>query len=117
VSQLTTTLIYGGNYAEAYCVANDFAQAQGWVFEAVKRIVEASPYVRREACITANKITFPMTGVSITAIAQIMPVLPVPIQPFPASTNCGGTPAIGLGAGPNSQGLLSLGDDLCRLRR
>jgi phage terminase large subunit-like protein len=70
VSQLTTTLIYGGNYAEAYCVANDFAQAQGWVFEAVKRIVEASPYLRREACITANKITFPMTGASITAIAS-----------------------------------------------
>jgi hypothetical protein len=26
---LTTTLVYGGCYAEGYCVANDFEQAQG----------------------------------------------------------------------------------------
>ena len=67
---LTTTLIFGGPYAEAYAVANDFEQAQGRVFEARRRIVEASPYLRREAAITASKITFPATGASITAIAS-----------------------------------------------
>jgi phage terminase large subunit-like protein len=64
---LTTSLLYGGPFAEAYAVANDFEQAQGRVFEACRRIVEASPYLRREANITANKITFPATGASITA--------------------------------------------------
>jgi phage terminase large subunit-like protein len=67
---LTTVLVYGGPFAEAYAVANDFEQAQGRVFEACRRIVEASPYLRREANITANKITFPATGASITAIAS-----------------------------------------------
>jgi phage terminase large subunit-like protein len=52
---LTTTLVFGGRYAEGYACANDFEQAQGRVFEAVKRIVEASPYLKREANITANK--------------------------------------------------------------
>jgi phage terminase large subunit-like protein len=67
---LTTTLIFGGPYAEAYIVANDLEQAVGRVFEAIRRIVEASPLLRREATITQNKITFPATGATITAIAS-----------------------------------------------
>jgi phage terminase large subunit-like protein len=67
---LTTTLVYGGRFAEGYCVANDLEQSRGRVFEAVRRIVEVSPYLRREAEITANRISFPATGASITAIAS-----------------------------------------------
>jgi hypothetical protein len=67
---LTTTLVFGGPFAEGYCIANDLEQAQGRVFQAVKRIVEKSPHLRREARIIANKITFPATGATITAIAS-----------------------------------------------
>lgn len=48
----------GGPYAKAYCVANDFEQAQGRMFAAIQRIIEASPLLRSSARITANKITF-----------------------------------------------------------
>jgi hypothetical protein len=57
-------------YAEAYCVANDFDQAQGRVFQAIARIIEASPLLRDSAKITANKIEFPSTGATITVIAS-----------------------------------------------
>jgi phage terminase large subunit-like protein len=67
---LTTTLIFGGKYAEGYALANDFEQAQGRVFAAVRRIVEASPLLRREANITANRISFPETGAVIQAIGS-----------------------------------------------
>jgi hypothetical protein len=67
---LTTTLVYGGRYAEAYCVANDFDQAQGRVFTAIRQICESSPLLRREADITANRITFPQTGAVIQAIGS-----------------------------------------------
>ena len=56
---------YGGRYAEAYCVANDLEQAQGRVFEMVRRIVEASPLLRREVNITIDRITFGATGATI----------------------------------------------------
>jgi hypothetical protein len=65
---LTTTLVLGGRNAEAYCCANDFEQAQGRVFEAIRRICLASPLLRREAKITASNITFPSTGASISAL-------------------------------------------------
>jgi phage terminase large subunit-like protein len=67
---LTTTLLFGGNFAEAYCVANDLEQASSRVFQAIRRIVEKSPLLRREAKIVANKISFPATGAVITAIAS-----------------------------------------------
>jgi phage terminase large subunit-like protein len=67
---LTMTLVHGGRFAEGYAVANDFEQAQGRVFQAVRRIVECSPYLKREAQITQNRITFPETGAVITAIAS-----------------------------------------------
>ena len=67
---LTMTLVHGGRFAEGYAVANDFEQAQGRVFQAVQRIVECSPYLKREAQITQNRIIFPETGAVITAIAS-----------------------------------------------
>src|SRR5215510_16354062 len=59
---LTTTLVFGGSFAEGYCVANDEDQAQGRVFQAVRRICERSPHLRREANITQSRIEFPATG-------------------------------------------------------
>jgi Terminase large subunit, ATPase domain len=67
---LVATLVFGGRYAEGYAVANDFEQAQGRVFQAVKRIVEASPLLEQEANITASKIEFAATGATISAIAS-----------------------------------------------
>lgn len=67
---LTTTLIFGGNYAEAYTLANDLDQSVGRVFSAVRRIVEKSPLLRREAKVTAKAIEFPETGAVTQAIAS-----------------------------------------------
>jgi phage terminase large subunit-like protein len=67
---LTTTLIFGGPYAEGYCIANDLEQAQGRVFAACRRIVEASPLLRCEAKLYADRIEFPATGATVTAIAS-----------------------------------------------
>src|SRR5262249_21463645 len=65
---LTTALLYGGRYPEALCVANDFEQAQGRVFEAVRKIVECSPWLKRQARITQDRVTFPSIGATIKAI-------------------------------------------------
>ena len=62
-------MVLGGPFAEGYCVANDFEQAQGRVFQAASRIIEASPLLSSSAKITANKIEFTSTGATITAIA------------------------------------------------
>lgn len=67
---LLTTLVYGGPFAEGYCLANDLEQARGRVFEACRRIVEASPYLVREANVTNRAIEFPAIGATITAIAS-----------------------------------------------
>jgi phage terminase large subunit-like protein len=67
---LTTTLIFGGRFAEGYAIANDFEQAQGRVFQAVRRICEASPLLRRECNITQARIEFPRTGAVIQAIGS-----------------------------------------------
>ena len=67
---LTTALAYGGPFAEGYCLANDLEQSQGRVFQAVRRIVEASPHLRKAARVTASRIDFPETGASITAVAS-----------------------------------------------
>ena len=67
---LTMILLFGGRYAEGYCVANDLEQAQSRVFEMCRRIVEASPLLRREAKIIANRISFPSRQVTITALAS-----------------------------------------------
>jgi len=62
-------VILGGPYAEAVC-SNDFEQAQGRVFQAIARIIGATPKLRDAAKITANKIEFSSTGATITAIAS-----------------------------------------------
>ncbi len=60
--------VLGGRFAEGYCVANDFDQAQGRVFQQCVRIIEASPLLRGTAKVTADTITFPDTGATITAL-------------------------------------------------
>jgi phage terminase large subunit-like protein len=65
---LTTTLVFGGRFAEGYAIANDFDQAQGRVFLAVRRICEVSPHLRRECNVTASRIEFSQTGAVIQAI-------------------------------------------------
>jgi phage terminase large subunit-like protein len=65
---LTTTLVFGGRFAEGYAIANDLEQAQGRVFLAARRICEASPHLRRECSITQSRIEFPQTGAVIQAI-------------------------------------------------
>lgn len=67
---LTTVLLFGGRYAEGYAIANDLEQAQSRVFESVRRIVEASPLLKREARVTQSKIVFPATDGAITALAS-----------------------------------------------
>ena len=63
-------VVLGGNYAEGYCVANDFDQAQGRVFQAACRILQASPLLSQSVKITANRIEFVSTGSTVTAIAS-----------------------------------------------
>lgn len=67
---LTVVLVHGGRHAEGYALANDLEQSTGRVFQAVKRIVEASPILRREAKVTQNRIEFPVTGATISAVAS-----------------------------------------------
>src|SRR6516162_6717727 len=62
--------VLGGRYAEGYACANDYEQAQGRVFQAASRIVEASPLLAQDARVTADKITFISTGATISAIAS-----------------------------------------------
>jgi phage terminase large subunit-like protein len=62
--------VLGGKFAEGICVANDLEQAQGRVFQAIARIVEASPLLASDATINADKITFASTGSTIIAIAS-----------------------------------------------
>ena len=65
---MTILLLFGGRWAEGYCVANDLEQAQSRVFAMVKRIVEASPLLRREAKCTADKVAF--ADATIIALAS-----------------------------------------------
>jgi phage terminase large subunit-like protein len=51
---ITIILLYGGRFAEGYCVANDLEQAVSRVFTMVCRIVEASPLLRAIARITSE---------------------------------------------------------------
>jgi hypothetical protein len=70
MQMLYVVRVLGGRFAEGYCCANDFEQAQGRVFTAASRIVAASPMLAADANITANKIEFRSTGATITALAQ-----------------------------------------------
>jgi phage terminase large subunit-like protein len=66
---LTIVLLYGGKHAEGYIASNDYEQSVGRVFEACRRIVEASPLLR-EAKITADRIVFPSTNATIVALTS-----------------------------------------------
>ena len=67
---LVMILLFGGRFAEGYCVANDLEQAQSRVFLMIKRICEASPLLSSEVVITANKVAFPALGATIIALAS-----------------------------------------------
>ena len=68
---LTMLLLFGGRFAEGYCVANDYEQATSRVFQAIRRIVEASPLLKSEAKITQDKIVFSaFYDATISAIAS-----------------------------------------------
>jgi phage terminase large subunit-like protein len=62
--------VLGGRLAEGYCCANDYDQAQGRVFQAISRIVEATAWLKSDARITSDRITFKPTGATISAIAS-----------------------------------------------
>ena len=70
MAMLYVIVALGGQYAEGYCLASDFEQAQGRVFQAVARIVRASPLLSRGARVGVNKIEFTSTGATISAIAN-----------------------------------------------
>ena len=67
---LTTIVLFGGRYAEAFIVANDQEQAINRCFTACRRIVETSPLLSREANCLQDKIIFPATQSTISAIAS-----------------------------------------------
>jgi hypothetical protein len=67
---LTMTLLFGGAYPEATCLANDLEQAQSRVFEAIRKIIECSPMLRAEARVFADRIEFPAIGATIGAISS-----------------------------------------------
>jgi phage terminase large subunit-like protein len=68
---LTMLLLFGGHYGEGFALANDYEQAASRVFQAIKRIVEASPLLRHEAKITADKVVFPtFRNATITALTS-----------------------------------------------
>jgi hypothetical protein len=65
---LTTTLLFSGRYPETVLVANSLEQSTGRVFECVRKIVECSPWLKRQAKVLTDRIIFPSIGGSIRAI-------------------------------------------------
>lgn len=63
---ITLVLLFGGAYPEAIIAANDFEQSIGRVFAAIKRIIDRSPLLHKEARITADRIM--IVDAVITAI-------------------------------------------------
>jgi len=68
--KITIIVLYADRYGEAYACANDQEQAVSRVFEMCRRIIEASPLLKREAKINADRIVFPATGATIVALAS-----------------------------------------------
>ena len=77
---LTTTLLFGGRFAEGYAVANDFEQAQGRVFEAVAAHCEASPLLAARGQITRAASSFRRPVPSSRRSARTMLALLAPIR-------------------------------------
>jgi phage terminase large subunit-like protein len=63
-------VVIGGRFSEIYCLSNDYEQSVGRVFEAARRMVEASPLLAGSAKITADRIEFVSTGSFIQACAS-----------------------------------------------
>jgi phage terminase large subunit-like protein len=64
-------LLFGERFGEAFALANDYEQAASRVFQAIKRIVEASPLLKHAAKITAERIVFPtFHDATIVALAS-----------------------------------------------
>jgi hypothetical protein len=63
-------VVLGGPFAEGYCFANDLEQSTGRVFQAIARIIEASPLLRDSAKVTGSKVEFLSTGATIVALAS-----------------------------------------------
>jgi hypothetical protein len=90
---LTMVLLFGGRFAEGYALANDLEQAQSRVFQAIKRIVEASPLLKREAKVTASTRS-PSQRSTTPPSPPSRPITPVPlapIRPSAVSMNSGAT--------------------------
>jgi phage terminase large subunit-like protein len=62
--------VLGGRYAEGIVLANDLEQAEGRVFQAATRIVEASPLLSADTKIRADQIEFLSTGSVIYALSS-----------------------------------------------
>ncbi len=62
--------IIGGPWAEVYCLANDLEQSTSRVWEAARRMVLASPFLKTSTKITAARIEFRTTGSFIAACAS-----------------------------------------------
>jgi hypothetical protein len=60
----------GQRFAEGYVASNSREQAANRVFLAAARIVEASPLLRPDAKVTADRIVFRSTGATIAAISS-----------------------------------------------
>jgi phage terminase large subunit-like protein len=69
IVELTMTLLFGGAFPESYVLANSQEQGKGRCFEICCRIVNASPLLKDEAVITADKITFP----AFNAVIYVVP--------------------------------------------
>ena len=66
---VTLMVLFAERFAEAFCIANDLEQAESRVFEMRRRIIEASPLLRRAVRVRADKIEFADTGAKIIPVA------------------------------------------------
>ena len=55
---LYVVVVLGGKCAEGYALANDLEQSTGRVFQAIARIVQASPLLRDAAKVTGTRADF-----------------------------------------------------------
>jgi len=63
-------VVLAGSYGEVYSLANDLEQSQSRVYEAISRVIQASPKLRDSAVITNKRITFRSTGTFVQACAS-----------------------------------------------
>ena len=124
IHALTTLLLFGGSYPEATICANDQEQSVGRVFTMIRRIIESSPLLKREAKITQDRITFPAFDVTITAIPSNFATAAGGNQNISvfdelwAFTSGALAPSLGrTGAAADPPDRLSFDDHVCRLRR